>query len=203
MRAKGCCFLAAVTSFALFVYTGMAANAAGIFALKSTTFQDGKMMPKKVANSKASVPNSPNCIGDNVSPQLSWTNVPDGTKSLILLVNDPQAGGGAGFSHFVAYGIAPTVTGFVEGEMSKPSDKYVGGKNGFGATIFGGPCAPPNTSPHHFVFVLVATDFDPKDLAPGMTRDEVLAKLVTPGRPPAHTKGTTSLVGMFVNPWHP
>jgi Raf kinase inhibitor-like YbhB/YbcL family protein len=193
----------AIASVAMVSFSGAAANAAGILTLESAAFQDGKMMPQKTANSRANVPNNANCIGENISPQLSWSNVPDGTKSFILLVNDPQAGGGAGFSHLVAYGIPVSVTSFAEGELSKPSDKYVGGKSGFGTGIFGGPCAPPNTSPHHFVFVLIATDFDPKDLPPGLTRDEVLAKLISPGQPPAHTKGTTSLVGLFVNPWHP
>jgi hypothetical protein len=41
------------------------ANAADIFSLTSTTFEDGKLMPKKVANSKANQPNNPNCVGDN------------------------------------------------------------------------------------------------------------------------------------------
>ncbi len=203
MRAATHHLIAAIASVAIVSLGGAAAKAAGIFTLKSATFQDGKMMPQKTANSRANVPNNPNCIGENVSPQLSWTNAPDGTKSFILFVNDPQAGGGAGFSHFVAYGIPASVTSFAEGELSKPSDKYVGGKNGSGMGIFNGPCAPPNSSPHHFVFVLIATDFDPKGLPPGLTRDEVLAKLITPGQPPAHTKGTTSLVGLFVNPWHP
>ena len=117
-------------------FGGAAANAASIFTLKSATFQDGKMMPQKTANSRANVPNNPNYIGENISPQLSWINVPDGTKSFILLVNDPQAGGGAGYSHLVAYGIPVSVTSFAEGELSKPSDKYVGGKSGFGTGIF-------------------------------------------------------------------
>jgi hypothetical protein len=39
-------------------------------------------------------------------------------------------------------------------------------------------------------------------MAPGMTRDEVLAKIAPPGAPPAHTKGVAGMVGLFVNPWH-
>jgi phosphatidylethanolamine-binding protein (PEBP) family uncharacterized protein len=60
------------------------ANAAGIFTLGSTTFQDGRMMPKKVANSQANMATNPNCVGDNVSPELHWTGVLVGTKSLVL-----------------------------------------------------------------------------------------------------------------------
>ena len=53
--------------FLAFAATG--SDAADILSLKSTTFEDGKLMPKKVANSKANQPNNPNCVGDNVSPQ--------------------------------------------------------------------------------------------------------------------------------------
>jgi hypothetical protein len=180
-------------------FAGTAAHAAGVFTLKSTTFEDGKMMPKKVANSKANAPNSPNCVGDNVSPEFSWSNVPDGTKSFVLLMSDPEGRAPAGVSHWVAYGIPASVTGFAEGETSKPSDKYVGGKSTQGVGFYSGPCPPPNTTPHHLTFVLIATDFEPKELAPGMTRDEVIAKF---GAPPAHNKGTTGMVGLFVNPWH-
>jgi Raf kinase inhibitor-like YbhB/YbcL family protein len=192
-------FAAAALAFGFTVTT---ADAADIFTLSSTTFADGKMMPKKVANSPANAPSVPGCVGENVSPQLSWTNAPDGTKSFVFLVIDPVSRGGAGLPHWLAYGIPASVTGFAEGEVSKPSDKYVGGTNGFGVGFFSGPCPPANTMPHHFNFVLAATDFDPKDLPPGLTYDELRAKLAPPGQPPAHTKGAANLVGVFVNPWH-
>jgi Raf kinase inhibitor-like YbhB/YbcL family protein len=172
------------------------------FTIKSATFQDGKMMPKKVANSLANTPNNPNCVGDNTSPELSWSNVPAGTQSFVLLMTDPEGRGGAGVNHWVAYGIPASVTGFAEGETSKATDKYVGGKSTQGVGFYSGPCTPPGQIPHHYTFVLVATDFDPHEMAPGMTREEVLAKLAAPGAPPAHTKGTAGIVGLFTNPWH-
>ncbi|MGA8613894.1 MAG: YbhB/YbcL family Raf kinase inhibitor-like protein [Xanthobacteraceae bacterium] len=177
------------------------ANAAGLFTLQSTTFQDGKMMPKKVANTNA-VNKNPNCVGENVSPELHWSNVPDGTKSLVLLMTDPEGRGGAGVMHWVAYGILPTLTGFAEGETSKLTDKYVGGKSTQGVGFYSGPCTPPNNPPHHYTFVLVATDFAPTELPPGLTHDEVTAKIAPPGGPPVHAKGDAGLVGLFVNPWH-
>jgi phosphatidylethanolamine-binding protein (PEBP) family uncharacterized protein len=94
------------------------ANAADIFSLTSTTFEDGKLMPKKVANSKANQPNNPNCVGDNVSPQFSWSNPPDGTKSFVLMMFDPEGRAPSGVSHWVAYGIPASVTGFAEAETS-------------------------------------------------------------------------------------
>jgi hypothetical protein len=187
---------AAALTFGLAVAT---ANAADVFTLGSQTFQDGRMMPKKVANKN---PKNPACIGENVSPELHWSGVPDGTKSFILLGSDPQGGGGAGFSHLVAYGIPASVTSLAEGELSRASDKYVAGKSGFGGLGYGGPCPAAGTSAHHYMFVIIATDFDPKEMASGLTREEVLAKLVPPGQKPTHTTGTSTLVGLFVNPWH-
>jgi Raf kinase inhibitor-like YbhB/YbcL family protein len=185
--------VAAILSMAV---SGRAAYAADVFTLTSTTFQDGKIMPKKVANDRAG---NPNCVGENVSPQFSWTNVPAGTKSFVLLMSDPEGRAPSGVSHWVAYGIPASVTGFAEGETSKPSDKYVGGKSTMGVGNYSGPCTPPNTTPHHYTFILIATDFEPAELPPGLTRDEVIAKF---GPPPAHLKGVTGMVGLFVNPWH-
>jgi Raf kinase inhibitor-like YbhB/YbcL family protein len=177
------------------------ASAADIFTLSSTTFQDGKLMPKNVANNAANSHNNPNCVGDNVSPQFSWTNVPEGAKSFVFFMTDPEGRAGAGVFHWVAYGIPTSVTGFAEGEVSKPSDKYVGGKSTQGVAFYSGPCTPPNTMPHHYTFVLVATDFDPTELPPGLTHDEVVQKLAPNGGPPVHAKGfAAGLVGLFANP---
>jgi Raf kinase inhibitor-like YbhB/YbcL family protein len=172
---------------------------AKVFEISSTTFKDGGMLPTKAANSKANAPNNPNCVGENVSPQLSWVNTPAGTKSFALLMVDPEGRGGAGVNHWVAYGIPADVTGFAEGEVSKPSDKYVGGKSTQGVGFYSGPCTPPAVQPHHYTFVLVATDFEPKELPPGLTKDEVTAKIVPTGTPP-RAKGSAGIVGLFVKP---
>jgi Raf kinase inhibitor-like YbhB/YbcL family protein len=200
MITKGV-FVLGVSALALGFATA-AATAAEVFTLKSTTFADGKIMPKKVANNKANIPNNPNCVGDNVSPQFSWSNVPDGTKSFVFLMIDPEGRGGAGVNHWVAYGIPASVTGFAEGEVSKQIDKYVGGKNTPGVAFYSGPCTPPNQTPHHYTFVLIATDFDTTEMAPGLTKEEVAAKLAAPGQAPTRTKGLAGMVGLFVNPWH-
>jgi len=198
VRKHGHLFAIMTATLAL-ALAGTAANAADVFTLKSTTFADGKIMPLRTANSKVNRPDSPNCVGDNVSPQFSWTNVPEGTKSFVLTMVDPEGRAPSGVNHWVAYGIPASVTGFAEGEVSKASDNYVGGKSTMGVGHYSGPCTPPNTTPHHYTFTLIATDFDAKDLPPGLTRDELIAKF---GPPPAHLKGTTGMVGLFVNPWH-
>jgi len=175
-----------------------AANAAAAdpFTLTSATFKDGQLMPRKVANAN---PNNPNCVGQNVSPQLSWSGVPEGTKSFAMLMEDPEGRGGAGVHHWVAYGIPPSVTSFAEGEVTKATDKYVGGKSTQGVGNYSGPCTPPGT-PHHYTFVVIATDLDPKELPPGLTREEFLAKLEPPAPAMSHAKGSAGLVGLFVKP---
>jgi Raf kinase inhibitor-like YbhB/YbcL family protein len=203
MFARRHTLLAATATFLTLGVAATAANAADVFTLKSTTFEDGKMMPQKVANSKANGGGNPNCVGENVSPQLSWTNVPDGTKSFVLLMVDPEGRGGAGVMHWVAYGIPASVTGFAEGETSKQTDKFVGGKSTQGVGFYSGPCTPPGQYAHHYTFTFIATDFAPTELPPGLTHDEVTAKLAPPGQPPSHTKGVAGLIGLFVNPWHP
>jgi Raf kinase inhibitor-like YbhB/YbcL family protein len=169
---------------------GGVANAADPFALTSATFKDGTMMPKKVANKN---PQNPNCVGDNVSPQLSWSGVPEGTKSFAFTMVDPEGRGGLGVFHWVAYGIPANVTSFAEGEVSKESDKYVGGKSTQGVGFFSGPCTPPGT-PHHYTYMVIATDLDAKELPPGLTLPELQAKLN------GHAKGAAGLVGLFVKP---
>jgi Raf kinase inhibitor-like YbhB/YbcL family protein len=167
-----------------------AAWAADPFVLKSSAFEDnGKLAIKNAGNNKA----NPNCVGENISPPLAWSNPPDGTKSFALLMYDPEGRGGLGVVHWVAYGIPPSVTGFAEGEVSGPSDKYIGGKSTPGLAHYFGPCTPPGDW-HHYTLTLIATDLEPKALQPGMTRDELLAALA------GHAKGAAGLIGRFTHP---
>ena len=167
------------------------AYAAEPFSLTSSAFKDGTMLAPKNAGDN---PKNPNCVGQNVSPPLSWSNVPAGTKSFALVMVDPEGRQGLGVIHWVAYGIPASVTGFAEGETSKASDKYVGGKGTQGQGIYLGPCTPPGTGMHHYTFTLIATDLEPGELPPGLTRDELFAKLT------GHTKGAAGLVGLFGRP---
>lgn len=170
--------------------SGHSASAQGIFTISSSSFKDGEYLAKKNAGANKA---NPNCVGDNVSPPLSWTNTPAGTTSFALVMTDPD-GRGTGVDHWIAYGIPASVTGFAENEVSKPSDKYVGGIGTQKQSIYLGPCTPPNTSPHHYTFILIATDLDPKALPPGLTRLELFDKLQ------GHVKGSTGIIGLFKNP---
>ena len=164
--------------------------AAEAFMLTSPAFKDGTPLQKRNAGDRKE---NPNCIGENISPPLSWSSPPEGTKSFALTMVDPEGRGGQGVVHWIAYGIPVSVTGFTEGEVSKPSDKYVGGKGSAGLGTYQGLCTPRG-APHHYTFVLIATDLDPKELPPGLTREELFPKLT------GHTKGATGLVGLFGTP---
>jgi|SRR5689334_10472644 len=178
--------IAAAAGIVLFVGT---AQAADVFTITSSSFKDGGMLAKKNAGANKQ---NPNCVGENVSPPFAWTNVPAGTTSFALVMTDPE-GRGIGVDHWIAYGIPASVTSFAEGEVGKPSDKYVGGIGTAKQSIYLGPCTPPGP-PHHYTFVLIATDLDPKALPPGLTKLELFDKLS------GHVKGSTGIIGMFKNP---
>jgi Raf kinase inhibitor-like YbhB/YbcL family protein len=168
--------------------TGDLPSMGNAFALTSSTFKDGTMLAVKNAGN---IKTNPNCIGENISPPLTWSNVPAGTKSFALIMVDPEGRGGLGVDHWTAYGIPASRTGFAEGETSTLSDKYVGGKGTAGVGHYLGPCTPPGTGLHHYTFTLIATDLEPNALPPGLTRAELFAKLS------GHTKGAAGLVGLF------
>jgi Raf kinase inhibitor-like YbhB/YbcL family protein len=130
------------------VAAGSLAQAADPFKLISSTLEDNAPLAVKNAGNNKQ---NPNCVGENVSPPLAWSNPPAGTTSYALIMYDPEGRGGLGVVHWVAYGIPASVTGFAEGEVSGPSDKYVGGKSTPGLAHYFGPCTPPGDW-HHYTF---------------------------------------------------
>jgi len=170
---------------------GAGARAAEPFTLSSPAFRDGAPLATKNAGN---IKTNPNCVGENVSPPLQWSNLPAGTKSLALVMTDPDGRGGLGVVHWVAYGIAPTLTGFAENEVSAASSKYVGGKGSAGMGTYLGPCPPPGTGMHHYTFELIATDLETAALPPGLTQAELFEKLN------GHSKGGAGLIGLFGRP---
>ncbi len=174
-----------------FIWMAPVAFAVEPFTLVSSTFKDGTMLPLRYTGD---LKTNPNCLGENVSPALHWSHAPPETKSFALLLVDPEGRNGLGVVHWVAYDIPASVTGFAEGEVSKPSDKFVGGKSIVGRTTYFGPCPPPNTSPHHYTFTLIATDLEPSALPAGLTREELLAKLE------GHAKASASIVALYKHP---
>jgi Raf kinase inhibitor-like YbhB/YbcL family protein len=115
--------------------------------ITSTAFEDGGTMPP-----------THSCVGQNISPALSWSGVPEGTQSLALIVEDSDAVEGT-FTHWVIFNIPADATGLEEAIPSSAqlANGAVQGRNGFGTIGYSGPC-PPSGSPHHYHFTLYALD---------------------------------------------
>ena len=145
------------------------------FRLISPGSFDNAMLPAKSAGNFAK---NPNCTGQNVSPPLAWSNVPDKTKSFAIIWDDQAGRAGLGVSHAVIYGIPASVTSFSEGALGgAPSGgQFVPGKNTLGMHWLG-PCSPKGNAPQHYVMTLIATDLEPNALQPGLTKPELLKAL--------------------------
>ncbi len=166
---------------------GLGAAVGSGFRVTSSAFQDGGMLTvKQAADDPMRM-----CGGQNVSPPLQWTNVPAGTKSFAIVLLDPDGLLGQGVVHWIAYGIPGNVTAFAEGEMTKQSEKFVGGKGTRDNAMYIGPCPPVGDAPHHYVFTVIATDLEPGALKGGLTRDELYTAIR------GHAKGGTSIVGRY------
>ena len=189
MKTAIACLFATLVALPAFA-AGDPASPGQDFVLSSSGFADNAPLARKYAGNDKS---NPNCVGENISPPLAWSNPPPGTKSFALIVFDPEGRSGVGVVHWIAYGIPATATGFSEGEVSKPSPKYVGGKSTRNLPTYSGPCTPPGGW-HHYTFTLIATDLEPTALQPGMTRDELLTALN------GHALGAAGLIGRFRHP---
>ena len=132
--------------------------------ITSTAFSEGGMIP---------VPNT--CDGTDVSPDLAWTGVPDGARSLALICDDPDAPVGT-WVHWVLFNIPAGETGLTAEVASDPvlGNGAIHGMNDFGRLGYGGPCPPGGT--HRYFFKLYALD-TALDLASGATKAQVEAAM--------------------------
>ena len=159
---------------AAFALTAFCASAhAADFTLQSSLLEDNGLLDAKYTGNN---PANPNCVGQNVSPPLAWSNAPAGAKSFALIALDVDGQAGIGVVHLVAYGVKADVASFAEGAISAASDVFVSGKNTPGTPGWFGPC-PPAGSMHHYNVTIIASDLAPDALAPGLTRDELLGAL--------------------------
>ena len=100
------------------------------------------------------------CSGGNRSPQLSWSDVPDGARSFAVTCYDPDAPTGSGFWHWQVVNIPSDVTelpmdaGLPDGSKLPPGAMQT--RNDYGVTGYGGPCPPEGHRPHHYVFTVFA-----------------------------------------------
>lgn len=98
------------------------------------------------------------CTGENVSPQLSWSNPPEGTKSYAITMYDPDAPTGSGFWHWIVMDIPASVTELATGAGS--GDGLPAGAmqsvTSYGQPGYGGPCPPPGHGMHQYVITIHA-----------------------------------------------
>jgi Raf kinase inhibitor-like YbhB/YbcL family protein len=102
--------------------------------------------------------------GQDISPALEWSGVPDGTAAFAVVMHDPDAPLVDGFTHWVTYGIPGHATGLAEG-----ADGPIAGTNSLGNTGYVGPAPPPDHGVHHYYFWVYALDED-LELPPGLDR---------------------------------
>jgi Raf kinase inhibitor-like YbhB/YbcL family protein len=123
--------------------------------LTSESFEHGDPIPERHT-----------CSGKGTSPPLAWSSVPDGTRTLALILHDPDAPSGD-FVHWLAWNIDPADGGI---EENKPAP--VEGTAGFGRPGYDGPCPPPGHGPHRYYFHLYALDAE-LDLEAGAAREQL------------------------------
>ena len=151
--------------------------------VKSSAFEaQGKIPPKYTGD------------GADVSPPLEWANLPEGTKQLALIVDDPDAPREKPFVHWVIYGMPADAKGLPENvprekSLSEPVEA-VQGTNDFKKTGYGGPAPPKGHGVHHYHFKLYALDQALK-LEPGLTKQKLLDEIQ------GHVLAEGELVGTY------
>jgi len=115
--------------------------------VSSTAFREGEKIPVNYT-----------CDGQDVSPELTWSESPEQTEVFALIVDDPDAPGGV-FTHWVLFNIPKDTHRFGEGIpiQEQLENGAFQGRNGFGGIGYGGPC-PPQGSVHRYQFTLYALD---------------------------------------------
>ena len=132
--------------------------------IESQGFKDGEVIPSKYT-----------CDGDNINPEIEFFDIPEGTVSLALIMDDPDSVGGRTFLHWAIWNISPKRTKINEGISP---DEGVEGKNDFGKIGYGGPC-PSNGVYHHYHFKLFALNgmlTVPPDISEIELENEIISK---------------------------
>jgi len=148
------------------------------FALHSPMFQNGGAIPDRYARD-----------GENLSPPLRWTDPPAGTKSFILIMEDPDAPAGA-LRHWAIYGINPGQSELREG-IGAESEMRHQAINDFGEARYDGPRPPSGHGVHHYHFRIAALDVARLEV-PAEARAETAWDIAAP-----HIIEQAELVGTF------
>lgn len=131
--------------------------------LQSTAFQDGEPIPPQYTRD-----------GDDISPPLSWSGVPDNARTLALICEDPDAPRGT-FTHWVLWNLPIDATSLAEDVPNKEilENGVMQGLNDFEGLGYNGPCPPLGHGTHRYFFRLYALDRT-LNLEPNATKDELL-----------------------------
>jgi Raf kinase inhibitor-like YbhB/YbcL family protein len=129
--------------------------------ITSTAFEEGGMIPEPYT-----------CDGKDISPPLAWTSVPEGTQSLALICDDPDAPVGT-WVHWVLFNLPADVTTLPENVLPNKTleNGSKQGKNDFRKIGYGGPCPPGGTHRYYFKLYALDTTLDAK---PGITKQDLL-----------------------------
>jgi Raf kinase inhibitor-like YbhB/YbcL family protein len=133
------------------------------------------------------------CGGRNISPDLSWSGFPEGTRSFAITCFDPDAPTGSGFWHWLVFDLPASVTSLEAGAGSTESP--AGGKSGysdFGLNSYGGPCPPKGDGDHRYIFRVYALDVSSIDGAGAGTNGAPLNFMMR-----GHVLATGSITGKF------
>jgi Raf kinase inhibitor-like YbhB/YbcL family protein len=147
--------------------------------ITSDAFLEGEAIPTKYT-----------CDGDELSPDLRWSDIPPNTRSLALICEDPDAPSGT-FTHWILFDLPPTVTELPEGVSTaeRLTNGAVQGQNDFKRIGYGGPCPPPNDSEHRYYFRIYALDTE-LQLQAGARREDVIPAMVGHALATGHLMGT-------------
>jgi len=149
-----------------------------------------KLASESFDNNRA-IPTKFTCEGKNISPELHWSAIPDGTQSLALICDDPDAPRDEPWVHWVLYNMPPTLKKLKEGIVVKDILKGTHeGKNDFGDLGYGGPCPPKGHGIHRYIFTLYILDIK-LNLQEGATKNEVLQAMQ------GHVLDKTQLIGLY------
>jgi Raf kinase inhibitor-like YbhB/YbcL family protein len=143
--------------------------------LSSHAFEPGGTIPKRHTGE-----------GQAVSPPLAWSGLPEGTRELALVCDDPDAPTSKPFVHWVLYKIPADRSGLPEGSAGGALE----GRNDFGGTGYGGPMPPRGHGAHRYRFKVYALDAELEVVA-GLTRDELLRAIE------GHVLAEGELVGTY------
>jgi len=146
----------------------------GEISLTSPAFSHNETIPTKYT-----------CQGEDINPPLEIKNIPPGVKSLVLIVDDPDAPMGT-WDHWIVWNISPQILKIEEGRLPQGA---LQGKNDFGKLEYGGPCPPPG-KPHRYFFKLYALD-TLLNLPQGSSKEEVEKAME------GHILGQTFLIGLY------